>query len=114
VAVVVEVADQRHGEALVGEALADLGHGGRGFLRVHRDANEFAAGLEELGDLRCGARCVGGVGVGHRLYDDGSLASDGDGADADRDGLATRGDEHGGAQDSGSGGVLSLVPQKRN
>ena len=42
--------------------------------------------LRDLLGCRLG---VGGVGVGHRLHDDGVAAPDGDVADSDRDGVAS-------------------------
>ena len=83
VAVVVEVADQRHLDAvLVAQAVADLGHpGGRGAV-VDRDPHDLRARLGELGHLAGGAHGVGRVGVGHRLDDHRRAAADVDAADA--------------------------------
>ena len=52
VAVVVEVADQRHVDAHAREPLADMRHRGRRFRRVDGDAHELRAGARELRDLR--------------------------------------------------------------
>ena len=85
-AVVVEVADQRHVDAHHVEPLADAWHRGRGFRRVHRDAHELGSCARELGDLLCGAFDVGRVGVRHRLHDDRRNAADLNVSDAHRDG----------------------------
>ncbi len=93
-AVVVEIADQRHADAHHVEPLADARHRGRGFRRVHRDAHELGACARELRDLLRGALDVGRVGVRHRLHDHrcaiGRSATNLNICDAHRDGLAAR------------------------
>src|SRR5262249_55159953 len=82
VAVVVEVAD--HGHLHLPD---DLRGRARGLVVVHGDAHELAArGVERI-DLGDGGRYVGGVGVGHRLDDDGPLAADRDAAHVHGHGL---------------------------
>ena len=83
VADVMEIADQGRGDAALAQAVADMRHGGGGFLAVDRDAHHFGAGARERGDLGDGAVDIGGVGVGHRLHDDRRAAADGDIADHD-------------------------------
>jgi len=83
VADVMEIADQGRGDALLAQAVADVRHGGGGFLAVDRDAHHFRAGARQRGDLGDGAFDIGGVGIGHRLHDDRRAAADGDIADHD-------------------------------
>ena len=70
-AVVVEVADDGRVPAFGGELLDDVGDGFGGVIVVDGDADELGAGAREGGDLLDGGLDVGGVGVGHRLHDDG-------------------------------------------
>ena len=51
VAVIVEVADQRHVDAARVELVADMRHGGGGLVAVHRDAHELGAGAGKRRDL---------------------------------------------------------------
>ncbi|MGY4316809.1 hypothetical protein ACVWW1_006136 [Bradyrhizobium sp. JR3.5] len=90
VADIVEVADQGRGDAQLAQAVADVRHGGGGFLAVDGDAHHLGAGAGERGDLGDGALDVGGVGVGHRLHDDRRAAADGDVADHDLRGVVPR------------------------
>ena len=91
---IVEVADERHGDADAGEPVADVRHGGGGLVAIDGDADELGAGLGQRRDLADGRIDVGGVGVGHRLNDDRRAAADLDRAfalaDGDRDGAAAR------------------------
>ena len=73
------------GPALVADAVDDVGDGLGGFVIVDGDADEFRAGAGERGDLLDGALDVGGVGVGHRLDDDGGVGADANLADGDGD-----------------------------
>ena len=66
-----EVADDRHADAQLRDALLDLRHGGGRLVAVDGDAHQFGAGAGERRDLPRGAFDVGRVGVGHRLHDDG-------------------------------------------
>ena len=75
-AVVVEVADERRGDARVEHALLDGGHRGRRLGQVDRDAHELRARLRELDALPRGRVDVGRVGVGHRLDGNGRAAAD--------------------------------------
>ena len=52
------------------------------------DAHDLGALVREAGDLLDGRLGVGGVGVSHRLDDDGSVAADLDVTDVDGAGLA--------------------------
>ena len=83
VADIMEIADQRRGDAALAQLVADMRHGGRGLVAIHRDADHFGAGARQRCDLLDGALDVGGVGVGHRLHDDRRAAADGDVADHD-------------------------------
>ena len=87
VAVVVEVADERGVAAGIEQAALDLGHGGRGFGQVHRDAQQFRSRAGQFETLLRGGRDVGRVGVAHRLDDDGRPAADLDLADPHPDRL---------------------------
>ncbi len=87
VADVMEVADQGRGDAALAQAVADMRHGGGGFLAIHRDANHLGAGARQRCDLGDGAVDIGGVGVGHRLHHDRRAPADGDIADHDLGGL---------------------------
>ena len=51
VAVIVEVADQRHVDAACVELVADMRHGGGSFVAIHRDAHELRAGAGKRRDL---------------------------------------------------------------
>ena len=87
VAVVVEVADERRGDAGVEHAPLDLRDRRRGFRHVDGDADHLGAGLRQLDALLRGARGIRRVGHGHRLDDDGRAAADLDRTDADADSL---------------------------
>ena len=76
VAVVMEVADERHVDAHAIELLADRRHLARRFRRIDRDPHQFRTGLRQFLDLDGRADRVGGIGVGHRLHDDGRVAAD--------------------------------------
>jgi len=89
VAVVVEVADDRHADLL-----DDLGDGAGGLVIVDRHAHELAARGVERVDLRDGAGDIGGVRVGHGLDHDGALAADLDAAHVHGHGLPAIGDAH--------------------
>ena len=76
VAVVVEVADERHKDPGGVEPRADFGHRTRGFRRIHREANKFGAGGSEFRGLRIGRFHVRRGGIRHRLDDDGPPSAD--------------------------------------
>jgi hypothetical protein len=90
VAVVVEVANDRYFAAGGEQAFLDLGDGGGGFEIVDGPANDFRAAFGELDRLLEGGFDVSGIGVGHRLHDDGSTATHADVADVHTVGFATR------------------------
>ena len=91
---VVEVADQRRGDAHRHEPVADMRNGGGGFVAIDRDAHHLRARAGERGDLKRRRFDVGGVGVGHGLDDDRRAAADDHGrfaaADANADARAAR------------------------
>jgi hypothetical protein len=90
VAVVVEVADDRHVDPeLVAELPHHLRNGRRGLLGVDGHPDELGAGVREPCDLDRGGVGVGGVGVRHRLDDDRMGAPDEHAADVDRYGRST-------------------------
>ena len=89
VPVVMEVAHQRHLAAQLLEPLADGGDGHRRFLGVHRDADDLRTGGGERRHLGGGGLGVGGVGIGHRLDDDGRPAAHGDAADGNGDAVSS-------------------------
>ncbi len=76
VAVIVEIADQRHADAHHVQALADARHGSRRFRRVDGNAHEFRSRARQLGDLFRGRGDIRCVGIRHRLHDDGRVAAD--------------------------------------
>ena len=88
VAVVVEVADDGGVPALFLDAFDDVRDGLRGVVVVDGDADELRAGAREGGDLLDGRLDVGGVGIGHRLDDDGSGGAGEDAANVDGWGLS--------------------------
>ena len=103
VAVVVEVADDRHVDAQAADLADHLGHGGGRLVGVDRHPDELRAGVRQARDLDRGRVRVGGVGVGHRLDDDRVRRADEHAADVDADASAGRrrteavGRAHGGA-----------------
>ena len=65
VAIIVEVADERHVDATRIQPLADMGHRCGGLGAVHGDAHELRARAGERGQLRHRRLDIGGVGIGH-------------------------------------------------
>ncbi len=90
VAVIVEVADQRRLEPKNVEPLADVRYGGGGLGAIHGDAHQLRAGARQRRDLRRRGIDIGRVGIGHRLHDDRRVATDGDAADRDGNGVPAR------------------------
>ena len=84
-AVVVEVADDRHVDAEPADLADHLRDGRGGLVGVDRHAHELRAGMRQARDLDRGGVRVGGVGVGHRLDDDRVGAADEHAADIDAD-----------------------------
>ena len=83
----VDVGDQRDGRLL-----DDLGDGrGRGLVG-DGDADDLGAGIAQAGDLLDRRLRVGGIGVRHRLDDDGGVAADLHVADVDGTACAARGE----------------------
>ena len=78
VADVVEVADQRRGDAALAQTVADVRNRRRRLVAIHRDADHFGARARQRCDLGDGALDISGVGIGHRLHDDRRAAADGD------------------------------------
>ncbi len=70
VANVMKVADQRRGDPSHAQAVADVGHGGGGFVAVDRDAHQSEPARAKAATWRVVALNIGGVGVGHGLNDD--------------------------------------------
>ncbi len=93
-AVVVEVADDRGIPALFGDTFDDVGDGFGGFVVVDGDADHLGACAGEGGDLLDGGLDVGGVGIGHRLDDDGDGGADADASDIDCGGRAALDGRH--------------------
>ena len=63
---------------------------GSGLRGIYRDAHQFRTSARERCDLRHRTVNIGGVGIGHRLHDDGRPAADGNAADQDPARQATR------------------------
>jgi len=83
VADIMEIADQRRGDAALAQAVADMRHRGRGLIAVDRDPHQFRTRARQCGDLGHRAFNIGGVSIGHRLHDDRRAPADGDIADHD-------------------------------
>ena len=71
VAVVMEVANERHIHVQRQQAVADMRHGLRGGLVVDRDTHDLRSRACELGDLHRRGEHISSIGIGHRLHDDG-------------------------------------------
>ena len=82
---IMEVADDRRGDADLEQALLDVRHRRGGFVAIDGDAHHLGAGARQIGDLLEGRVDVRGVGIGHRLHDNGRAAADDHIADLDRD-----------------------------
>ena len=104
---VVKVADQGNGDAHLRQPVADMGHGGGGFVAVDGDAHQFGARPGERGDLARGSLDIGGVGIGHRLDDDRR-------AGAHRHGAGSRADAHADAPVAGRAGRRQIVVRSRS
>ena len=76
VADIVEIADQRDVDAQPVERVPDARHRGGGLGAVDGDADDLRSRAGERRHLGHGAVYVGGVGVGHRLDDDRTVAAD--------------------------------------
>jgi hypothetical protein len=85
VAVVVEVADQRHLAADRIQPLADPRHRGGGLMGVDGEPHQLRTRVRQRLDLGRGSFGIGGVGVGHRLHHDGRAAADQDAPDRHAD-----------------------------
>ena len=108
VPVVVEIADERRVASGVEHALLDLGDGGSRFGNVYGDAHHLRTCGGELEALLGGGRDVGGVGVGHRLDDDGRASADLDAANFYGVGGEAMGFQHG----LGSNWVLGVFSER--
>ncbi len=73
--VVMKVSDQRHIDPHAVEMRADLRHRSRRFRRIDRDPHQFGTGTREFGALDGGFDDINGIGIGHRLDDDGRIAT---------------------------------------
>jgi hypothetical protein len=81
VTVEVEVADQRHIHTHLRESVTDWRNRRSGFARVDGEPHQFGSRASERLDLLCGAFDVRGIGVRHRLNDDGCVTAYADGCD---------------------------------
>ena len=68
-AVVVKVAHDGRGEAIVGESLDDLGNRRSSCVIVYGDTYHLAPSARQMRYLCRSASSVSGVGVRHRLHD---------------------------------------------
>ncbi len=84
-----EVADDGHAQALLFQSFDDVGDGFGGIVIVDRDADDFAAGTRQRGDLLYSAGNVRGVGVGHGLHHNRCIAAHADAADGGGKGFST-------------------------
>ena len=109
VAVVVEIADQRHRRAHHRQPVDDARHGGGGLGGVDGDAYHLRAGAPQFGHLLHRRGDVGGVGVGHRLHHHRRIAADQHVADPDLAGCAARGRAEGPLGQGGDGGGVVEV-----
>src|SRR6185503_15313886 len=76
VPVVVKVSDDRDRNSAFAQEVNDVWYRGRGLAGVYCYAHELRPCASELFDLQRGAIDVDGVGIGHRLNDDGILTAD--------------------------------------
>ena len=121
-AVVVEIADDRHAHAELVERLGDLRNRRGGLFGVDGDADQLRAGLRQRHHLIHGGRDVGRVGVGHGLDHDGVSAANSNSTNINGHGIAARGRRHstskdsivtnraGGPKGSGSQSAICLPP----
>jgi hypothetical protein len=63
--VVVEVANDRHLQTLIGNTTHDLRDRRRRRFVIHRDANDLTSRACEMCDLRRRTDHVGSIGIGH-------------------------------------------------
>jgi hypothetical protein len=70
VADVMEVSHKRHIHAQAVELFADMRHGRRRFIPIHRDAHDFRPRARQRRHLGNGALDIGGIGIGHGLHND--------------------------------------------
>ena len=80
VADVMEIADKRHIDAHLEEAIANMGHGGGRLVPIDRDAHDLGAGAGEIGNLPGRCLDIGRVGVGHGLNDNRGMTAHDHGA----------------------------------
>ncbi len=76
-----EVADDRDGDAQLGEAVDDVRHGLRCGIVVDGHANQLGAGAGQGHALADGAVDVGSVGIGHGLHHNWCITADANSAD---------------------------------
>jgi hypothetical protein len=85
VADIVEIADQRHVDAAQHQPIADERNRGGGFVAVDGDAHDLRSGPRQGGHLGHRRLDISGIGIGHRLDDNGRPAPHGHPADIDPD-----------------------------
>ena len=113
VADIVEIADERHIHAHFQQPVADMRHGRRRLFAVHGDAHQLRARLRERGDLLHGGVHIRGVGVRHRLHNDGRAPADGHAANLHRNGDVPRLAHVGHGCSPGSPDLCDLHREKR-
>src|ERR1035437_3109416 len=89
-AVVVDVADNRHGAAEGGARIHNPRDGGGGGFGVYGHAHQFRPGARQRHHLVDRGCHVGGIGVGHRLDDNRMISADFDTSHVDHYRLAAR------------------------
>ncbi|MBF8270716.1 MAG: hypothetical protein HW386_2425 [Gammaproteobacteria bacterium] len=80
-----EVTDNGDTAAGLIQFVLDSGHLAGGGFRVDRHPNQFRAGGGQLQDLPGCRLRIRRIGIGHRLHNDGGIATYGDCADFDAD-----------------------------
>jgi hypothetical protein len=79
-----KIADQRNVDAHVGDARRNLRHSGRSLFVVDCNPNELGAGVGKIDHLGSSFGGIGGIGVRHRLNDDGMAYADSNATDPNR------------------------------
>src|SRR3954453_361371 len=93
-AVIVEIANNRHAHTLFVKLLHNAGHGRSRLVVVYSHAHEFGAGTRQSGHLLDGRRNVSSVGIGHGLHHNWCIRPDPHTSNHGRDGLSALNRSH--------------------